>query len=218
MGLEPVGADADVDDDGDGKGKGVDHGVADELAGGVFLVEGHVEDEFVVDLEEHAGAEVVVVEFSGDAGHGEFDHVGGGALNGGVDGGAFGGGAEGGVLGGDVADESSAAGFGFDVAVFAAEGDGVVHVGFDAGEGGEVGFDDVGGVGAGKVFDALGEAKGGDAVHDAEVDHFGGSALGVGDVVEGDSEDTGGGGLVDVFAAFEGFTESGVAAHVGHDA
>ena len=49
-----------------------------------------VEEEFVVDLEGHAGAEMARGDLSVDADHGELDEVGGGALQGRVDGGALG--------------------------------------------------------------------------------------------------------------------------------
>ena len=52
----------------------------------------------------------------GDADHGEFDHVGGGALDGGVDGGALGVAAEVLVAGIEVGEIAAAAAEGFDVA------------------------------------------------------------------------------------------------------
>ncbi len=149
VGGEPIFSGAEFDEDGDvvREGEGGLHGVEDFwdeffLLGGV-----EVEDEFVVDLEEHAG--VVGGEECVDFDHGEFDHVGGGALDGGVDGGAFGVAAD--VLIGavDVGEVAAAAAEGCDVALLAGEGDGVVHEFFYAWVLEEVVFDEFGGIGAG---------------------------------------------------------------------
>ena len=77
--------------------------------------------------------------------HGEFDHVGRTALNGGIDSVAFGPGADGIVGGTDVADVTAAASDGLDVAALASEGDGVVHVFADAWKLVEVLVNDIGG-------------------------------------------------------------------------
>ena len=217
MGFEPGLAGAGLDFDGDAEGEGVAHGVGDEEFGGVDFVFGDFEEEFVVDLEEHAGAEAGLVDFVIDADHGEFDHVGGGALDGGVHGDALGAAADGGVGGGDVADVAAAAGEGFDVALVFGRGDDVVDVALDAGKLLEVGVDDLAGFLTGDA-QALGEAEGGDAVDDAEVDHFGGAAHVGGDVGEGDAVDARGSGLVDVVAVLEGVDHGFVATNGGHDA
>src|SRR5690606_439486 len=98
--------------------------------------------------------------------------VRGGALDGGVDGVAFGGAADGGVGIVDGGQGAAAAGEGADGAIGAGGGDGLVHVTPDAWVAFEVMADDIGGFGAGDA-EALGEAEGGDAVRDAEVDHLG---------------------------------------------
>ncbi len=55
MCLEPVGAEAAFDDDGHAvERQGIGHEAFDERADRFFFVEGHFEDEFVVDLEEQA--------------------------------------------------------------------------------------------------------------------------------------------------------------------
>ena len=92
MCLEPVGAGAgvDLDRDGVGEGEGGLHGVddlGDQCVGFGFV---EVEDEFVVDLEDHLCPGTGLAEELVDFDHGELDHVGGGALDRGVDGGAFG--------------------------------------------------------------------------------------------------------------------------------
>ena len=217
VGFEPGLAGAGLYFDGNAEGEGVAHGVGDEEFGGVDFVFGDFEEEFVVDLEEHAGAEAGLVDFLIDSDHCEFDHVSGGALDGCVHGDALGAAADGGVGGGDVANVAAAAGEGFDVALFFGGGDDVVDVALDAGELFEVGVDDLTGLLAGDA-EALGEAEGGDAVDDAEVDHFGGAAHVGGDVGEGDAVDAGGGCLVDVVAVLEGVDHGFVAADGGHDA
>ena len=219
VGFEPGLAGAGFDFDGDvvGEGEGGFHHL-DDLGGegvGFALVE--VEEEFVVDLEEHFGLSGLFVEEAGGVDHGEFDHVGGGALDGGVDGGAFGVGADGAVAGVDVGEVAAAAGDGFGVAQFFGGLDGGVHKVFDFWVLFPVGFDDFGGIGAGDG-EALAEAEGGDAVDDAEVDHLGGAALVSGDFAAGDGEDFGGGFGVDVAVVSEGFDHGGVAGKGGHDA
>jgi len=149
--------------------------------------------------------------------HGDFDEVGGGALDGHVDGVAFGGGADGGVGGAEVGEITAASGDGFDVAAFTGAGDGVGHVVFDAGVLGEVAVDERLGVGT-RDAKPLGESEGGDAVADAVVDHFSLVALGFGDLSKRQSEDFGSGGAVDVFAAGERFEESGVLSECGKNA
>ena len=78
-----------------------------------------------------------------DADHGELDHVGGGALDGGVDGVALGGAADGVVGGVDVAEVAAAAGEGLDVAVLAGVGDGAGPCSRGCRGTAEVGVDDV---------------------------------------------------------------------------
>lgn len=151
------------------------HGVDEAWGEGCGFVFGEVEDEFVVDLEEHACLEVFLGEELVDADHGEFDHFGGGALDGEVDGGAFGVVADGLVVGEEVWGLAAAAAEGADVALLASVLDGAFHGFADGGVFAEVGLDDVVGFFDGDV-EALGEAEGRDAVDDAEVDHFGGAA------------------------------------------
>lgn len=53
-------------------------------------VGGCFKDEFIVDLKKESGGMVRLSEFPVDANHGEFDEIGGGSLDDGVDGGSFG--------------------------------------------------------------------------------------------------------------------------------
>ena len=217
MGLEPTGAVAHFDDDGDGEGEGGAHDAADEIGERFEFLGGEFEEEFVVDLEDHAGAEAGGAEFAVHVDHGELDHVCGGALDGSVDGGAFGGFADGGVGAGDVAERAAAAGEGADPAAGSGVGDGLIHVIFDAGVLDEVFVDEAGAFWSGDA-ETLGEAEGADAEDDAEVDHFGGAAHVLRDLVIGDAEDACGGGGVDVSAHVEGVDHGWVAAEGGHDA
>lgn len=57
MRLQPVVADTDFDFDGAGEFEGVDHGFGHEFAEPGFFRRLHIEDEFVVDLQEHAAFE-----------------------------------------------------------------------------------------------------------------------------------------------------------------
>ena len=83
---------------------------------------------------------------------------------------------------------------------------------------GEVVVDDGLGFGPGDVAEALGESEGGDAVGDAEVDHFGGAALIAVDLFGGDVEEARGGSSVNVLPGTEGFEEAGVLTEGGEDA
>ena len=98
-----------------GQRQGGFHGVEDFRDEFVLFVEREVEDEFVVDLEQHLRLVRFFPQQGVDADHGEFDHVGGGALDGGVDGGALGVAAEVLVAGVEVGEIAAAAGEGFDV-------------------------------------------------------------------------------------------------------
>ena len=113
--------DADVGDDWDAELGGVLHLVPDEVLHGLALPGDDVEEEFVVDLEGHAGVEAAVADGFVDAQHGDLDEVGGGALQGGVDGGALGEATHVGVARGDIGDGADAAEDGLD-GTFAADG------------------------------------------------------------------------------------------------
>ena len=112
---------------------------------------------------------------------------------------------------------AASSGDGFHVAFFFGAGDHAVHEGFYGGVLREVVFDNLGGLFA-RDAQALRETEGGDAVDDAEVDHFGFAAHVGGDVGECHAEDFGGGGGVDIFAIDEGLFHSFVAAEVRHNA
>ena len=109
MCVEPVVGDVDGDLGGEAvEGECVLHVVGDECAELLFFRAIEVEDEFVVDLDEEARAQVEALYVVVYAHHGYLYHVGGGALHGHVDGVAFGEGASGGVAGVDVGEVAPA--------------------------------------------------------------------------------------------------------------
>ena len=69
MRFEPVFSPAGVDDDRDiVEREGIFHGIDHERWHEVRFVIGHLEDEFIVDLEEHAGAKAAFAEGGGGCG------------------------------------------------------------------------------------------------------------------------------------------------------
>ncbi len=228
LGFVPVLADGGVGDEGDIEGHRLLHAVDDEVADLLGAVLGALEDEFVVDLQEHAdavdlgglaGAEVrgVGAQAPVEVDHRDLDEVGGGALDDAVDGGALGEGAAVGVVRGDVRDLAAALEHRLDIAVALGLGDALFEEGRDAGEALLVAVDDLRGLGVGDA-EAPSEAEGGDAVDDAEVDHLRAAALVLGDLLERDAMDLGGDGGVDVLPFEEGLDERGVARQMGEDA
>src|SRR3984885_4421941 len=120
--IAPVISEAHVGDYGDGEFGYVFHLVLDELLEFFGFGGDDVEEELVVDLEGHAGAEFAGGDGGVDADHGQFDEVGGGALQWRVDSGAFGEATHVGVAGLDVGDGADAAKVGADGAVAAGGG------------------------------------------------------------------------------------------------
>ena len=163
--------------------------------------------------EVRAGALEFPVEFD----HGEFDDVGGGALDGHVVREAFAGLAQGAVGGNEFRDVAAAAVQRLHIPVLAAEFEGAVDVPADAGVGVEVRFDESGGVGVGDAQVAA-EAVGAHAVQHAEVHGLGGAALVGGDGGLVESEDLRGGAAVNVRAFLEGLLHQGVVGDVCQEA
>jgi len=170
--VAPVGAEGYFGEDGDGEGGDVFHLLLDEGVEFVGLGGEDVEEEFVVDLEGHAGAELARGDLRVDADHGQLDEVGGGALQGRVDGGALGEASLIGVARRDVWDGADAAEPGADELVAADGFERAVDEGADAGVTGKVGLYILPGD---LLVDAelRGQAEGRDAVDDAEVDGLG---------------------------------------------
>lgn len=217
MCLDPVVPDADFDFDGAFEGEGLGHILGDDSPEVCFFVGCEVKDEFVVDLEEEARVELGLSESLLDADHGEFDHIGGGTLNGHIDGVAFGGGTNSGVTGIDIREGAASTATCFDIALIAGKFFLCFHVAGDAGELREVSIDDFLSLGAAGIAESLGEAIGGDAVWDAEVDHFCGTALFAGDGMGIGLENFSGGGGVDILSLAEGGQEALVLGEGGKD-
>ena len=219
MRLQPVrpGAGLDFCLDAVGEMEGVFHRIDDDRTGLIGLAGGHFEEEFVMHLEEHAGLEAGFRESRIDVDHGELDHVGGGALDGGVHRDSLGLAAHGGVGAGDVADRAAAFGERLRVTVLFGVGDDLIHEAFDAGELLKVVLDDRGGLGA-RNAEPLAEAEGADAVDDAKIHHLRRAAHLGQHAVEFDAIHAGGGGLVNVVALREGLNHGLIAAERGHDA
>ena len=129
----------------------------------------HIEDQFVVDLQQHSGLEIAVQDFAMDVTHREFNHVRGRALDARVNGVSLFPLTGGRVARVDVAQIAAAAGDRFDESVLAGELDGFVHVGPDAGKLIEVIGYQVRRLLSGNV-QAVGEAERRDAVDNAEID------------------------------------------------
>ena len=91
-----------------------------------------------------------------------------------------------------------------------------LHIGGDAGIGGEVAVDILLGLGHADP-DVLGEGVGGDAIDDAEVDRFGPASEGGGYLVEGNVEHLGGGHPVDIRPVIEAVDHIFVPGDVGED-
>ena len=89
MGFEPVVAKAGVSDEGDSHLEGVLHLFDDDTLYLFLLVWIDGEVEFVVDLQNHFGANVLSLEALEDVYHRHFDDVGSSTLNRGIDGVTF---------------------------------------------------------------------------------------------------------------------------------
>src|SRR5439155_13287649 len=80
LGFGPRGTEPEVDDERDLQGAHGLHDLAHERVDALTFVERHLEHEFVVDGEDHAGPEAAVVERLIELDHGQLENVGGGAL------------------------------------------------------------------------------------------------------------------------------------------
>ena len=139
------------------------------------LVLRHFEHQFVVHLQQHLRVELLLRQRLVHADHGAADDVGGGALQPRIDRGALVEGADRGVRGADVGIVAFAAEQRHHIAVLFRERLGLLHVVADAGEALEI-FLDVGAGLLARDAELVGEAEGGDAVDDAEVDRLGAAA------------------------------------------
>ena len=182
-----------------------------------YLRGGGFEQQFVVNLQHHAALKALLLQLFRHADHGQFDDIGRCALDGGVHGIALCQGTDGGVAGADVRQVAAAAEEGFHKSVFPGEGDAVVNEAADGRESLEVTvYQFLGGASA--QVQPLGQAEGGDAVHDAEIGRLGHAALLPCHFFHRDAEYLGGGGGVHVHPVPKSLRKVGVAAQVGHDA
>lgn len=179
------------------------HRVGHDAFHRVFLVGGHVEDEFVVHLQQHLcpkpfGRQSTVCFY-----HCDFHNVGCTSLYGSVYGDALGIAAHGGVAAVDVGQGAAAAEYGLGKSAFVGGLDAFVDVFFYFWEGLEVVVDELCGFGSTDVHSFC-EAEGCDAVDDAEIGCFGFGALVACHEVDGFFEYLGGGCGVDVLPFFKG--------------
>ena len=176
-----------------------------------------VEDEFIVNLQEHAGAIRTLVEELRDADHRDLDHISSRALDGRVDRGALGGGADHAVLGVDVAEVAAAAGEGLDVAVALGLGDRFILESLHPGILAEVFVDHFLGAATGEfAIEPLRETEGGNPVDDAEIHHLRRAAHLRGDAFQRHTEDARGGRGVNVLTRLEGLDHRGISAERSH--
>ena len=206
MRRRPVVADAGVDDQRDRELGGIFHHGASHVLGLVEFPLGHLEQQFVVHLEQHPCREFRPGQRRRHANHRLLDDVGGAALQRGVDGGAFGEGAHALALVVDEAQVDLAAERRQHIAVLAREVLGPLHVVADAG----VTLEIFGDVFLGLLLadaELVGEAEGRDAVDDAEVDRLGAPPHQRVHALHRHAEHVGGGDGVDVVAAREGLLQ-----------
>ncbi len=136
------------------------------------LVVRHLEHQFVVHLQQHPRSKPVLRQRRIHAHHRAPDDIGGGALQPRIDGGALVERADRGIGAPDLGIVTLAAEQGQHVAVLLGERLALLHVIADAGKALEV-FPDIGGGLLAGDAELVGEAEGGDAVDDAEVDRLG---------------------------------------------
>ena len=170
-----------------------------------------------MDLQDHPALQAGLGHPLVHADHRQFDDVGRSALDGRVHGVPFCQRAHSGVLRVDVRQEAPAAEQRLHVPVLTGEADAVVDERPDGREGGEVSVDQVLGFLAAQM-QALREAEGRDAVHNAEVRRLGPSTLLPRHFGQRNAVDLRRGGGMDVVSVAEGLHEVSVLAEVRHDA
>ena len=171
------------------------------------FIGGNFEEQFVVDLQDHARFELALGELAVDGDHGQLDEVGGGALQRRVDGGALGEAALIGIAALDVGNGTDAAEERAHDARLARGFQSLFDERFHAGVAREVAVD-VGARFGLRNAQLRGQAEGRDAVDDAEVDGLGAVAGLLVHSGGGYAEDFAGGEGVNVFVVLVG-VESG---------
>src|SRR5262249_2293012 len=215
--IKPIRPGGQDDFDRNREGNGGGHGLFNPW--GVFGDGGiwHLEDEFVVNLEQQPGRALSVAQVAVDFDHRFFYEVGGGTLDDGVDGEALSGGAHGRVARIDVVDAAAAAEDSLDIAVLAGVGDAMVEERADARVAGEVAIDELLGLATTHACLA-GQAEGGLAVDDAEVDGLRAGPLLLRYVSRRHGEELAGDEVVDVLVFGKSVPERLIPAEMGEDA
>ena len=170
-----------------------------------------------MNLQKHPAPIFAAFENVLNADHGYFDHVGCATLNGGVDGRSLCVTANGGICGIDIPKIAPPSGEGFDKAGTLGLFHGRIHIALHSGILFEVGVNNLTCIGSGNS-EPLSEAKGGDPVNDAEVDHFCGTTHRGLYLFEADPIHSGGGRRVNINFLLEGFDHSWIPGHGSHDA
>src|SRR5579872_5345823 len=215
--IAPIGADFDVDEQRDVERMDLLHSVLDEGLEALEFFGGALEKKLVVDLQNHARAKFFRDQAAVDFDHGEFDEIGGGSLERRVHRGAFGEIAQVGLRRIDFGNRADAAEHGARDAGLARFGDLAFEIFFDAAVAVEVSGDEFRGFFL-VDLQILREAKGGEAVDDAEINYFGGAAM-LGSLGKGrDVENFLCGARVNVLGAAKGFDENRVLGKMREDA
>src|SRR6185437_4146972 len=167
---------SDIDPQRHGEFRGVLHTYADALTYRVQRILAHLEDEFVVHLQQHVGVVAAIVQPAVDRHHRALDDVGRGALHWRVDRGALGPGALGGVARMDVFEIQPPPEQRFDIAFAFRPRPRRIHVRLHAGITFEIALHVLRRFAA-RNAEPLRESVRAHAVHQAEIDHLGDAAL-----------------------------------------
>src|SRR3984885_9573484 len=215
--IPPVGAHPHFHGQRDGESVNFFHLLADQGLDRAHFSLGDFEDQFVVNLQSHPGFQITFQQCGVDADHGQFDQVGGGALQRSVDGGAFGKASLICVPAVDVGDGADAAVEGFYFEVAAGFLERFVDEGADASVLFKIAGDEVFGF-RGPDAEILRQSEGREAVDDAEVNDLGRASMLGRDHERRNPEDLRGSEGVDVVAAAVGFDQQRIAREVGEQA
>src|SRR5690606_8218074 len=203
MGLQPVFPGAHFNLQGHGQGIGPFHFGFDELLHSFQFFPVAIKYQFIVYLQKHFGSEIPFFQFFVDVDHGDLDDVRGTALYGGVHGIAFRGPTHDLVTGIDVLEVAPAPQYGLHITVLPGELDLLTDIIAKLGIGFVIGVDEFLGLGPSQVC-LVAQAKGRYPVDDPKIDGLGMAALFPADFFQGNVEDLGGGGGMDVLPPFEG--------------
>lgn len=170
-----------------------------------------------MDLADHARAGSHPLQPALDRDHRQFDHIGAGTLDRGVDRDAFGVGAQHAVGGGQVGDQAPPAEERLDVAGQAGAFQQALEPGLDGRIGLEITLDEAGGLLASDA-ELLSQAVRAHPINNSEIDHLGLRPHLTGDFGGLNPEDLTGGLAVDILTFLIGGTQRGIPRNVGQDA